>query len=142
MRAVEGAEDAEGMGVRGERMQPLSPDPHHYPLNPAEARTCINYLVDRGGTYLPSLPPRLHVHPMSNVQLHHTSHSHYIRRHNVGVRAQHASSSRSPSLTLHPCDLRASFWISRKESFNCQSAGASTRRAGEKDKERGGGGIY
>jgi hypothetical protein len=33
-----------------------SPDPHHYPLNPAEARTCINYLVDREGTY-PFLSP-------------------------------------------------------------------------------------
>lgn len=94
-RAVNGGRRAAECNreARGARQ---SLDLHHYPLNPAEARTCINYLVDRGGTYLPS--PHLRVHPMSNDQLHHTSHSRYIRRHNVGVRSQHAPSSRPPSL--------------------------------------------
>lgn len=98
--AVDGRTDGgqDATAKPGEPRQ--SPDLHHYPLNPAEARTCINYLVDRGGTYPASstAPPR--APPMSNDQLHHTSHSRYIRRHNVGVRAQHAPSSRSPSSPL------------------------------------------
>lgn len=49
----------------------------------------------------PQPPPSSHLrlHPMSNDQLHHTSHSRYIRRHNVGVRAQHAPFSR-PHISL------------------------------------------
>lgn len=93
----------------------------------------------REGTYLLflSLPSRLRVHPMSNVQLHHTSHSRYIRRHNVGVRAQHTSLPPGPPFLppSHSCASRASFWIARKESFNCQSAGVSTERGREKERE-------
>jgi len=80
----EGARCANGRSGQGETQNATadpgeprqSPDPHHYPLNPAEARTCINYLVDREGTYPFLLPsPHLRVHPVcrtTNCIIHHT----------------------------------------------------------------------
>lgn len=133
--AVDGRTDGgqDATAKPGEPRQ--SPDLHHYPLNPAEARTCINYLVDRGGTYPASstAPPR--APPMSNDQLHHTSHSRYIRRHNVGVRAQHAPSSRSPSSPLVLATLLSLFGALGRRNLLIAKVRTRKRRAGERDRE-------
>lgn len=104
------AKDEEGEGVRGTgcnrgaRGAQAEPGPPSLSVEPCGGSNMHQLFGGsrRDVSSLP-LPPRLRVHPMSNVQLHHTSHSRYIRRHNVGVRAQHASSSRRPLLLSFAC---------------------------------------
>lgn len=94
-------EGGEGRRRRG-RMQPRSPGSPGRLRTPIIIRWTLRRLehasiiwwIEEGRILPPS--SHLRLHPMSNDQLHHTSHSRYIRRHNVGVRAQHAPFSRPP----------------------------------------------
>lgn len=94
----------EGAGCNcGARGVQAEPGPPSLSVEPCGLRrlehASIIWWIEEGRILPPS--SHLRLHPMSNDQLHHTSHSRYIRRHNVGVRAQHAPFSRPPiSLSL------------------------------------------
>lgn len=90
----------------------------------------IIWWIEEGRTFPLASPPLRRASTMLNDQLHHTSHSRYIRRHNVGVRSQHAPSfsalrSAHPPLPLLLFSTALFSYVYlfgslRKESFNCQ----------------------